>query len=127
MQYLIKNLDELKTFGREITKHDSIFFLNGPIGVGKSTLVNSIISDFGFEYCGSPTFTLINYYENEKIKIIHADAYRDPEIMDEILILDHDLLFIEWPSEKMKKFFKKRCDLHFTFEKNCRIIERNRC
>lgn len=78
--------------------------LSGPIGAGKSTLARAFIR----ARCGaaeevpSPTFTLVQVYEDGKTEIWHADLYRLTH-PDEVWELGLDEAFIraisliEWP------------------------------
>ena len=53
----------------------------------------------------SPTFPILNIYDNKKNKIYHADLYRVENIQDlnEIGFFDivntNDWLFVEWPKK----------------------------
>lgn len=78
--------------------------LSGPIGAGKSTLARAFIRG----RCGkgedvpSPTFTLVQVYEDGKTEIWHADLYRLTH-PDEVWELGLDDAFlkaiclVEWP------------------------------
>jgi tRNA threonylcarbamoyladenosine biosynthesis protein TsaE len=59
----------------------SVLLLEGDLGAGKTTLVQSIGAGLGVsETIDSPTFTLINEYPEGRVPLYHLDLYRlDPE------------------------------------------------
>ena len=82
-----------------------IIFLNGEIGSGKTSIVRKYIQLFDSNNTiTSPTFTIINEYQLNKIKIFHYDLYRISTTQDLINIgindyLNQDALhFFEWPN-----------------------------
>ena len=60
-----------------LAKH-KIFLFEGPMGVGKTTLINSFCSNWNvIDTVSSPTFSLVNEYKNESHEsIFHFDCYR---------------------------------------------------
>jgi len=83
-----------------------VIYLQGDLGVGKTTFVRHILRALGFEgKIKSPTYTLVEQYETLHGLVIHIDLYRikDPEELaflglDE-LISHPALWFIEWPEQ----------------------------
>ncbi|SVB64875.1 uncharacterized protein METZ01_LOCUS217729 [marine metagenome] len=73
------------------------------MGVGKTALAQGFIQYFGFERVKSPTYSLVESYQNDVINIHHMDCYRlnDPEELEYIGIRDYllsgHLQLIEWP------------------------------
>lgn len=51
-------------------------FLNGPLGVGKTTFARYILEALGHEKVRSPSFGIIHEFDSEKFQIVHADLYR---------------------------------------------------
>jgi tRNA threonylcarbamoyladenosine biosynthesis protein TsaE len=77
--------------------------LDGPLGMGKSTLARGLIRALAGpdEDVPSPTFTLVQFYETDP-PIAHFDLYRleHPEEAREIGLdeaLDLGAVLIEWP------------------------------
>lgn len=88
--------------GREASPGD-VYTLIGDLGVGKTVLTQGIAKglEIGEPIC-SPTFTIVQVYEDGRIPFYHFDVYRiaDIEEMDEIGYEDYfygnGLTIIEW-------------------------------
>ena len=92
--------------GRQLGKSampGEVYTLIGDLGVGKTVLTQGIAEGLGIEeaIC-SPTFTIVQVYEDGRIPFYHFDVYRigDLEEMDEIGYEDYfygtGLTMIEW-------------------------------
>ena len=58
-----------------------VIVLNGELGAGKTKFTEGFLSYFGLEKeISSPTFTIVNEYQNEKATIYHFDVYRLSDI-----------------------------------------------
>ena len=109
MDLILKNLDDTKELGEKLAQCCSklqcpcVIYLIGDLGVGKTTLAQSFIQYFGFDRVKSPTYSLVESYQNEDINIHHFDCYRlsDPEELEYIGIREYlmpkHLQLIEWP------------------------------
>lgn len=65
-----------KKFANKLNKKD-VIVLSGDLGSGKTKFTEGILSFFGLENeISSPTFTIVNEYSKDDIKIYHFDVYR---------------------------------------------------
>ena len=91
-----------RTMGREAQPGD-VYTLIGDLGVGKTVFTQGIAEGLEIEeaIC-SPTFTIVQVYEEGRMPFYHFDVYRigDIEEMDEIGYEDYfygeGLCMIEW-------------------------------
>ena len=109
MDLKLKNLNETRELGEKLAQccarieSPCVIYLKGDLGVGKTTLAQFFIRYFGFNKVKSPTYTLVESYQDEKVDIHHFDCYRltDPEELEYIGIRDYlrvnSLQIIEWP------------------------------
>ena len=79
-----------------------VIVLSGELGAGKTKFTEGFLSYFGLEKeIASPTFTIVNEYQNEKVTIYHFDVYRIADI-DEFYAIGGEEYFskgiciIEW-------------------------------
>ena len=107
----------------EQAKAGQIYTLNGDLGVGKTVFTQGIAKGLGItEAVSSPTFTIVQVYEEGRMPFYHFDVYRigDIEEMDEIGYEDYfygeGLTMIEWANlieEILPEHYKE-----ITIEKN---------
>lgn len=88
--------------GRE-AKPGQIYTLNGDLGTGKTVFTQGFASGLGItEPVNSPTFTILQVYEEGRMPFYHFDVYRigDVEEMNEIGYEDcfygEGVCLIEW-------------------------------
>ena len=91
-----------EAIGRQVKPGD-IICLNGDLGVGKTVFTQGVASGLGItEPVNSPTFTIVQVYEEGRLPFYHFDVYRigDVEEMDEIgyedYIYGEGVSLIEW-------------------------------
>ncbi len=77
--------------------------LKGDLGAGKTTFVRTFVNMIDPDIIvSSPTFTLMNVYETEKLTINHFDLYRLSSAEEALewgfdeFVLDADYSFVEW-------------------------------
>lgn len=87
----------------ENAKPGDVYTLLGDLGVGKTVLTQGIADGLGIkEAICSPTFTIVQVYDEGRMPFYHFDVYRigDIEEMDEIGYEDYfygdGLTMIEW-------------------------------
>ena len=105
---IIETHDPEETFevGRTIgmnAKPGQIYTLTGDLGVGKTVFTQGVAAGLGItEPVNSPTFTIIQEYEDGRLPFYHFDVYRigDLEEMEEIGYDDYffgeGICLIEW-------------------------------
>lgn len=75
-----KSENDTKNFAKELaskSKSGDVFVLSGDLGSGKTKFTEGFLSFFGLEdEISSPTFTIINEYCKNDLKIFHFDVYR---------------------------------------------------
>ncbi len=106
MIYETNSARETYELGREIglrAKKGQIYTLEGDLGVGKTVFTQGVADGLGIkEPVSSPTFTIIQEYEEGRLPFYHFDVYRigDVEEMEEIGYDDYffgeGVCLIEW-------------------------------
>lgn len=106
--------------------------LTGDLGVGKTVLTQGIAKGLGIEEpVNSPTFTIVQVYENGRMPLYHLDVYRigDVSEMEEIGYEDYfygeGLCIVEWanlieellPLEYMEIMLEKDPEKGFDYRK----------
>jgi tRNA threonylcarbamoyladenosine biosynthesis protein TsaE len=87
-----------------------ILLLSGTLGAGKTVFVKGLASALGLDpdEVSSPSFTLVNRYDEGRLTLYHLDLYRLDEgagaahavELDELLADERAVLVIEW-AERM--------------------------
>ncbi|MCR4691153.1 MAG: tRNA (adenosine(37)-N6)-threonylcarbamoyltransferase complex ATPase subunit type 1 TsaE [Lachnospiraceae bacterium] len=103
-------------FGRQIgadAKPGQIYALSGDLGVGKTVFAKGFARGLSIEEAvSSPTFTIMQVYEEGRLPLYHFDIYRleEPEEMDEIGYEDYffgdGVCLVEW-ADKMPEIMPK--------------------
>ena len=107
----------------EQARPGEIYTLNGDLGVGKTVFNQGVARGLGIEEpVNSPTFTIVQVYEEGKMPFYHFDVYRigDIEEMEEIGYDDYffgnGVCLIEW-AELIQELLPKQI-ISVTIEKN---------
>jgi tRNA threonylcarbamoyladenosine biosynthesis protein TsaE len=102
----LPDLDAMAAFGARIAERlrpGDVVAMYGGLGAGKTTLARGIIAALGHEgEVPSPTFTIVEVYDNLRVPVVHADFYRleRPGEADELGLDDYRegaALLAEWP------------------------------
>ena len=106
MVYETLSAEETYEIGKEIGRNalpGSVYALIGDLGVGKTVFTQGVAAGLGItEHVNSPTFTILQVYEEGRLPFYHFDVYRigDPEEMEEIGYEDYfygeGVCFVEW-------------------------------
>ncbi len=135
---ITRNVNETFQLGRKIATGElkelvgiNLFLLKGELGGGKTSFVKGFCSHWEVDnLVSSPSFTIVNEYVSDKIKIFHIDLFRIGNVseLEEIgiseLISESDFTFIEWP-ELIEDFIERElCLISFSYgeKENERII-----
>lgn len=109
-----------------------IYCLDGELGVGKTVFAQGFAAGLGIsEPVSSPTFTILQQYEEGRLSLYHFDVYRidDVEEMDEIGYEDcfygEGVCLIEWsqriteilPKEVIRVRIEKDLDRDFDYRR----------
>ena len=131
----IETFSEEETFalgekiGRE-AKPGQVYTLLGDLGVGKTVFTQGVAKGLGIdEPICSPTFTIVQVYEEGRMPFYHFDVYRigDVEEMDEIGYEDYfygeGICFVEWanlieeiiPQDRIQITIKKNPEKGYSY------------
>tara|TARA_Y100001970_G_scaffold154943_1_gene189813 strand:+ start:51 stop:509 length:459 start_codon:yes stop_codon:yes gene_type:complete len=133
---IASNEEETKKIANKLAKDinatNATICLNGDLGSGKTTfsryLIRSLLSTSVNEDIPSPTFTLLQIYEDQKKSIYHYDFYRLNKIEELIELnysesVENNLCIIEWANKFKKALPPNRIEINFEIKpKNKRLI-----
>ncbi|WP_455619095.1 tRNA (adenosine(37)-N6)-threonylcarbamoyltransferase complex ATPase subunit type 1 TsaE [Eisenbergiella sp.] len=109
-----QQIEEIESFSAEETyalgkkigqeaQPGQVYTLIGDLGVGKTVFTQGVAAGLGItEPVSSPTFTIVQIYDEGRMPFYHFDVYRigDPEEMEEVgfedCIYGGGLCLIEW-------------------------------
>lgn len=107
MEFHTYNEQETAQVAAEIANMISpgtVLCLRGEMGVGKTVFTKGLCRALGVEdYVTSPTFTVVNEYDGENLRVYHFDMYRiedEDELLEigfEEYLLSGGVCVIEWP------------------------------
>lgn len=117
--------EETFGFGVELgktAKAGTVFCLDGDLGTGKTVIAKGIAAGLGItEPVSSPTFTVVQVYDEGRLPLYHFDVYRieDPAEMEEIGYEDYfygrGVTVIEW-SDMIDEYIPKEA-VHIRLKK----------
>ena len=97
-----------------------VLALFGNLGAGKTTLTRGLLRGLGFnEDVASPTFPIVQPYEEVRVPVWHVDLYRieDPGELTELALdeaREDAALVIEWPERLGRLLWADALQLHLT-------------
>ena len=116
----------------ERVRAGQVYTLAGDLGVGKTVFTQGFAKGLGVEeHVNSPTFTIVQEYEDGRMPFYHFDVYRigDIEEMDEIgfeeYVAGEGVCLIEWanlieeilPEERTEILIEKDLEQGFDFRR----------
>lgn len=126
MIYETFSAEETFALGKELGENanpGSVYALIGDLGVGKTVFTQGVASGLEIkEHINSPTFTIVQVYEEGRLPFYHFDVYRigEPEEMEEIGYEDYfygeGVCFVEW-ANLIEELMPKNT-ITITIEKN---------
>ena len=98
-----KDTDSLVIKFSKLISPNSIIYLNGDVGTGKTYFAKKLAEQFGISDLSSSSYERISIHK-EQINFIHCDLYRDKNSNMLLCELDYHLiepwiLVIEWPKQ----------------------------
>ncbi|MEC3908063.1 tRNA (adenosine(37)-N6)-threonylcarbamoyltransferase complex ATPase subunit type 1 TsaE [Tamlana sp. 2201CG12-4] len=105
ISYKLNEVEQVaKQLITQATSKTLLFY--GDMGVGKTTLISTIVKLLGSQdEVSSPTFSIVNEYQLDNDKIYHFDLYRIKDLeeaynfgIEDYLDSDHWKL-VEWPEK----------------------------
>ena len=126
----LPDLEATQALGTELAQRlpgDAILLLKGPLGAGKTSLVQGIASALGIgEPITSPTFALAQHYTDGNPPLIHLDLYRleQSSAADDLFLQEDEeakaigaLMAVEWP-ERLSLDLPEAWQLELSHNKN---------
>ena len=120
-----------ETIGKN-AKPGQIYTLSGDLGVGKTVFTKGVAKGLGIkEPVNSPTFTIVQVYDEGRLPLYHFDVYRigDIEEMDEVgfeeYVMGDGVSLIEWanlieeilPENRTEVIIEKDLEKGFDYRK----------
>lgn len=102
------DISDISIVAKQIIKsaNSKIILFHGEMGIGKTTLINAVVKELGYNQdASSPTFSIVNEYEVKDGLVYHFDFYRlndEYEAFDigfEDYLYSGNWCFIEWPNK----------------------------
>ena len=118
-----KDTDNLVINFSKLISPNSIIYLNGDVGSGKTYFAKILAKQFGVYDISSSSYAKVSIHKKQ-VNLIHCDLYRDKDSTMFFYELDHHLiepwiLILEWPKQYLPF---KNCK-HFIV--NISVLDKN--
>jgi tRNA threonylcarbamoyl adenosine modification protein YjeE len=117
--------DATRTLGAQLgraSRPGTVILLDGPLGAGKTTLVQGFVAALDAAAAASPSFVVAHYYGGSPIPIWHLDLYRI-ESQAEIEDLDLEqylpadgIALVEWANRNTGGWPPERIEIEITLD-----------
>jgi len=104
----------------------TVILLDGPLGSGKTTLVQGFAAALGAGAAASPSFVLAHHYAGGRIPVWHLDLYRlegdraiDDLDLDQYMPRD-GVALVEWASRSSDRWPRDRIEIDLAIEGTAR-------
>ena len=94
------NVNDTKEYARKLAAEatpGTVICLDGDLGAGKTVFAKGFAEGLGItRNITSPTFTLLNIYEEGRLPLYHYDVYRVNDIDEDEYFYGDGVCLIEW-------------------------------
>jgi tRNA threonylcarbamoyladenosine biosynthesis protein TsaE len=129
----INSAQEMFDFGQKIgseCRAGDLILINGPLGAGKTVLVQGIGAALGFSDVTSPTFVISRVHKGP-LPLIHVDAYRLLEsgsanaFIDDLdldSVRESGVTVIEWGGAESARLSDERLEIEIDRSQEARVV-----
>ncbi|MEZ5878602.1 MAG: tRNA (adenosine(37)-N6)-threonylcarbamoyltransferase complex ATPase subunit type 1 TsaE [Tepidamorphaceae bacterium] len=122
---VLPDAEATERLGRELAlfaRAGDLIALSGDLGAGKTTFARAFIRALAGDETTevpSPTFTLVQTYDETRVRVLHCDLYRisSPEEIEELGLeeaLADAIVLVEWPENAEDALPPARLDISFS-------------
>jgi tRNA threonylcarbamoyladenosine biosynthesis protein TsaE len=117
---ILATADDTRAYGAKLAavlRAGDLVVLTGPLGAGKTVLVQGIGAGLGARGpVLSPTFVIARVHRGGRLPLVHVDAYRlgsleEVDDLDLDVELADSVLVVEWGSGKVEQLSDARLDV----------------
>ena len=133
IDHIVSTPDDMAALGEKLAQHlrpGDLILLNGPLGAGKTVLVQGIGRALGITDITSPTFVISRIHAG-KIPLVHVDVYRLLEAGNAAIYLDdldldtpreESVTVIEWGGAESARLAEDRLEIEIDRSDDARLV-----
>lgn len=133
IDHIVSTPDDMAALGEKLAQHlrpGDLILLNGPLGAGKTVLVQGIGRALGITDITSPTFVISRIHAG-KIPLVHVDVYRLLEAGNAAIYLDdldldtpreESVTVIEWGGVESARLAEDRLEIEIDRSDDARLV-----